>query len=92
MEYISKKDLKFIERAKKITKKSNMLMRHGCIVVKNNKVLSSGYNNYRNRFKDGFIKESCSCHAEMHALRLAFKNVSLSKSRKRVVQRSNKGK
>jgi deoxycytidylate deaminase len=88
---ISKKDLKFIDKAKYISKKSNMLMKHGCIVVKNNKIISTGYNNYRNRFKDNFIKESCSCHAEMHALRLAFKNNSLSKTKKRVVQRQIKG-
>lgn len=69
---VSNKDLRFLSRAIEESKKSNMLMRHGCVVTCNNKFISAGYNHYRNQFSDKFIGPSCSCHAEMDGLRRAF--------------------
>jgi deoxycytidylate deaminase len=70
---ISKKDINFLLQAANVSHKSSMLMRHGCVVVENNRVIATGYNSYRTRFGDKFVVNSCSCHAEMHALRNALK-------------------
>lgn len=70
---ITKKDKKFINDAIEASKNSTMLMKHGCVVVENNRVIAKGWNNYRTRFNDNFIGKSCSCHAEMHALRQVLK-------------------
>lgn len=87
---ITKHDYKFIDEALEVAKSSTMLMKHGCVVVENNKIIARGWNNYRNRFHNNFIGDSCSCHAEMHALhqvlRMKTKGKS-SPSRKRVGQR-----
>jgi deoxycytidylate deaminase len=66
---LTNKDHKHIARAKTEALKSLMLMRHGCVVANGNKVVATGYNTYRTRFGDHFINKSCSCHAEMDALR-----------------------
>lgn len=70
---ISQKDFGFINCALEACNKSTMLMRHGCVVVENNSIIGTGHNSYRTRFGDKFVQESCSCHAEMHALREAMK-------------------
>ena len=89
---LSKKDMRHINRAMEECKNSTMLMRHGCVVADGSKMLASGHNHYRTRFSDGFMKESCSCHAEMDALRKATKKQSHSfKVRKKVGQRYEKG-
>lgn len=69
---VSNKDMRFLSRAIEESKKSTMMMRHGCVVTCNNKFITGGYNHYRNRFGDKFIGVSCSCHAEMDGLRRAF--------------------
>ena len=66
---LTKKDYSHITRAMDECKRSTMLMKHGCVVTNGTKVLASGHNHYRTRYNDGFIKQSCSCHAEMDALR-----------------------
>lgn len=43
---------------------SPVLMRHGCVAVRNGKIIASGFNNYRTYSKDGVIRNSCTCHAE----------------------------
>ena len=70
---ISKKDEKFVSLAIDECMHSTMLMKHGCVVVQNNRVVSKGHNSLRNQFRDNFIGTSCSCHAEMHALRAALR-------------------
>ncbi len=70
---VSKRDIYFINKAIEVSAKSNMMMKHGCVITCNNKFMSDGYNSYRTQFGDNFIKQSCSCHAEMHALRNALK-------------------
>lgn len=70
---LNKKDHSHIERAAHEATKSQMLMKHGCVVAIGSKVISTGYNSSRNQFGDKFISMSCSCHAEMSALRKIFK-------------------
>lgn len=89
---ITKKDIKYITEAIEASKQSNMLMKHGCVVVENNHIVGRGCNSYRTRFQDNFIGTSCSCHAEMYALRMALKTKlirNLSCFRKKVVQRQH---
>lgn len=73
MDVSSAKDRRYMELAVREAYKSNMYSRHGCIIVVNGKVIGRGHNNYRTVFGDGFIEGTCSCHAEMDALRNAFK-------------------
>jgi tRNA(Arg) A34 adenosine deaminase TadA len=69
----SVQDRRYMELAVREAYKSNMYSRHGCIIVVNGKVIGRGHNNYRTVFSDGLIEGACSCHAEMDALRNAFK-------------------
>ena len=66
---ISLLDQKFLSLAAHEASKSKVLMRHGCVAVVNGKVLSKGYNNYRTQSKDQFLKDTCSCHAEVDTIR-----------------------
>jgi deoxycytidylate deaminase len=66
---VSNKDMKFVNMAVNAANKSSMLMRHGCVITCNNKFICDGYNSTRTQFQDNFINTSCSCHAEMDALR-----------------------
>lgn len=88
---VSKNDYKFINIALDMAHTSEMLMKHGSVVVQNNRVIGKGCNSRRTQFGDNFIGKSCSCHAEMTALRNALKSKNKGKSspcRKRVGQRS----
>lgn len=69
----SVKDKRYMELAVREAYKSEMYTRHGCIIVVNGKIVGRGCNNYRTVFGDGFIKNTCSCHAEMDALRNTFR-------------------
>jgi deoxycytidylate deaminase len=40
------KEIEYIIEAVEISKKSNMKSKHGCIIVKNGKIISKGYNRY----------------------------------------------
>ena len=66
---VSNKDYKFINMAANAADKSSMLMKHGCVITCNNKFICDGFNSDRTQFQDNFINISCSCHAEMDALR-----------------------
>ena len=70
---VTKNDMRFITEALSEAENSDMLMKHGCVVVESNKIIGRGWNNYRNQFGDGFLYKACSCHAEMHALREALR-------------------
>ncbi len=70
---ITNRDKRYIDVAFTASFDSNMLRKHGCCVVENNKVIGTGCNINRTQFKDNFIGLSCSCHAEMSALRNAIK-------------------
>ena len=70
---ISNKERSFIERAADEAANSPCLMRHGCVAVMNGRIVGKGYNNYRCRSRDGFINNTMTCHAEIAALRQAYK-------------------
>ena len=62
-------DHKFMEAAALESYKSPCQMRHGCVAVSNGRILSRGHNHYRNYSHDGFINNTCTCHAEIAAIR-----------------------
>lgn len=68
---IFKRDYKFAGIAEEMSHKSQMLMRHGCVAVRNGRIIAKGYNHYRTRVR-GFSC-GCSCHAEIDVLRKCFK-------------------
>lgn len=69
---ISNTDMKFINSAAIEAEKSPVLMRHGSVAVVNGKIMGRGYNHYRSSSKDNFITNTCTCHAEIAALRNMF--------------------
>ena len=71
---VSINDERFISAACGLAHQSHMLQRHGCVAVANGKVVGTGFNNYRNYSKDGWMTNCCSCHAEIAATRAAIKN------------------
>ncbi len=70
---MSNKTQRFCSLATSHAKCSPMLQRHGCIAVVNGRVVGTGFNNYRNYSRDGFMRSCCSCHAEVAAIRDAAK-------------------
>ena len=61
---------RFIAEALEEAGKSKVMMKHGCVAVINGKIRARGYNSTeRTSSKDNFIKNTCSCHAEMACLR-----------------------
>jgi tRNA(Arg) A34 adenosine deaminase TadA len=68
-EHISSSDFKFLEAARCESFRSPVSMKHGCVAVVNGRIMATGHNHYRTSSKDGFICNSCTCHAEMDALR-----------------------
>lgn len=94
----SLKTLKFFEIAKYYALRSNMTNKHGCIITKNGKIISYGYNHYQSKMKSFYIKgldtNICALHAEMHALEklynsYTFKNKFFNKCNIYVVRISN---
>lgn len=73
---ISRNDEIYISHAANEATKSELLMKHGCILVKHGKVVAKGHNSYRTTSKDNFIKNTCACHAEMAALRKYYRMAS----------------
>lgn len=73
MSTASSSDRRYMELAIREAYKSNMYTRHGCVIVVNGKTIGRGHNSNRTAFNDGFVQGTCSCHAEMAALRNAFK-------------------
>ena len=49
--------------------KSTLPSRHGAIAVVNGRIMGRGHNSDRTQSQDGFIHDTCSCHAEIAALR-----------------------
>ena len=66
---ITNTDQRYLSLAANISRKSPVLMQHGCVAVTSGKITATGYNNYRTTSNDGFISNSCTCHAEVDALR-----------------------
>ena len=67
---INNKDEKFASIALNESSKSNMLHhQHGCVAVMGGKIIARGYNSDRCYSKDEFLKNTCSCHAEIDVMR-----------------------
>ncbi len=69
MTSLSVSDYGYLSRAASEAKKSNLQSRHGCVAVTNGKIRGRGHNSNRTQSCDGFIANTCSCHAEIAALR-----------------------
>ena len=69
MTTLSISDQNYICHAAQESRKSKLLSRHGCVAVVNGKILGRGHNSSRTQSQDGFICNTCSCHAEIAALR-----------------------
>jgi deoxycytidylate deaminase len=92
---LSKQEEKFIAIASHYATLSPMNNHHGCIVVLNGQEIGSGYNNYRNYSRDKIISGCLSCHAEISAVRNAFKVITnqrrIKKMKVYVVRLSDQG-
>ena len=69
IESISVSDANYLSHAAHEASKSNLQSQHGCVAVVSGKILARGHNSLRTQSNDGFIENSCSCHAEMATLR-----------------------
>ena len=69
MTILSTTDQAYMSHAAHEATKSDLQSRHGCIAVINGRIMGRGHNSSRTHSCDGFIKNTCSCHAEMAALR-----------------------
>lgn len=65
---------RYIIHAALESSKSDLVSRHGSVIVANGKILGRGHNSSRTQSRDGFIKNTCSCHAEIAAIRNVFQN------------------
>lgn len=75
---LSKKEYAFLSIARYLATKSDSRQKHGAVVVKSGRVLGTGYNKDRNdpdRVSPEHIKQHCSVHAEIDAIRDANWNV-----------------
>ena len=77
MSCVSLTDQKYLEVAKYEAEKSPCAQRHGCIAVMGGNIIGRGYNHYRCQSSDGFVKNQCTCHAEMAALREVYKKFNI---------------
>lgn len=66
---VSVTDQVFLSHAVTEALKSTLLSQHGCVAVANGKIMGRGHNTIRTQSQDGFICNTCSCHAEIAALR-----------------------
>lgn len=64
-----KTQLEMINICKNIARKSNMIHKHGCIIVKNGIIISSGFNMRFSQDKQKTCSDISSLHAEMSAIR-----------------------
>lgn len=70
MSSISKKDYKFIDEATNLAINSPCFCQHGCVLVRNGRIIGRGYNNYN----ASQCSNSCfSIHAEVSAIKQCFK-------------------
>ena len=88
---ISKRELNFIHRAMSVAKNSPCYNQHGCVLVRNGKIMSQGYNHYE------VSKHSLSTnttHAEIDALIKYFKSINTNQKfvKKRDIEKKNSNK
>ena len=60
---------RYITHAALQSTKSDLVSRHGCVIVSNGKIIGRGFNSSRTKSSDGFLNNTCSCHAEIAAIR-----------------------
>ena len=48
--------------------KSPCLQKHGCVATLNGKIIATGHNNYDSHINNYFVKQPCTCHAEINTL------------------------
>ena len=66
----SAKDQKFAQAALKASEKSTMKYhQHGCVAVMSGRIIARGWNTDQTWSNDGYLENTCSCHAEVHVLR-----------------------
>ena len=67
----SKRDRKYLNLACRLAEQSSANKRHGCVIVKGGRVISTAYNAYINKphFVSPEHMDRCSVHAEVAALR-----------------------
>ena len=66
---ITNTDERYLSIAANLSKRSPVLMQHGSVAVVNGKIMATGFNNYRTISSDGFINNTCTCHAEVDVIR-----------------------
>jgi deoxycytidylate deaminase len=69
---ISQREATFMECALQEAEKSPCLFRHGAVAVVNGRILARGHNTYRTHSRDKFIRNCCTCHAEIDVLRQVY--------------------
>ena len=70
MTELSQRDYAYLSEALLEAEKSKVLMRHGCVAVVNGRIRGRGHNSVdRTSSRDNFIKNTCSCHAEIACMR-----------------------
>ena len=74
MAILSATQYNFLSVAALESKKSDLMSCHGCVIVSNGKIIGRGHNSSRSQSSDGFICNTCSCHAEVAAIRNVFQN------------------
>lgn len=67
---INKRDEQFARIALNEADKSNMKYhQHGCIAVMSGQIIARGHNSDRCHSNDGYLSNTCSCHAEIDVMR-----------------------
>jgi tRNA(Arg) A34 adenosine deaminase TadA len=73
---LNNRDERFARFALEEANKSNMTHhQHGCIAVLGGQIIARGYNSDRTQSSDGFLRNTCSCHAEIDVMRKLEKKV-----------------
>ena len=71
---INSRDHKFADLALNEASNSNMKYhKHGCVAVCSGVVIAKGHNSDRCYSKDGFLHDTCSCHAEIDVVRKLYR-------------------
>ena len=67
---VTVRDERFATIAMDEAEKSQMKYhKHGCVAVIGGRIVERGYNSERSQSNDGFLDNTCSCHAEVDVMR-----------------------
>ena len=69
---ISNKDLDMFHEAVSTSFNSTLRFQHGAVLTVGGKIIAKGCNQARCHTRDGFVHNSCTCHAEITVIRQAF--------------------